>query len=125
VAPAAPGAAAAPSGYPDLAPGESRKLYGEIPFEIELEPTCATVGTVMRAAIRTVPDALVGGAVRYSDGQPHGDYSWGRTPTGDWVWTWTIKPDVPTGKADAMVTGGNSESGGGAAMATFVVADRC
>jgi hypothetical protein len=112
--------------YPPLKAGQTGKIWGDMPLEIELTPTCATVGTAMRAVVRTVPGASVGGAVRYADNDPHGDLTWGpRVPTGEHVWTWTIKPGVPTGLATAMVTAGKSGESGAAVQAAFDVAETC
>lgn len=130
---AAPGSTPVPTekGMPDLKPGESKKIWGEMAMDLDVKPACAIVGTVMKAVIRTEPDASIGGAVQYSDNNPHEDFTYApHHPTGEHVWTWTIKPVVPKGKATVMVTAGKArhpsepQRGAGAAAA-FMVAERC
>jgi hypothetical protein len=86
-----------------------------MPIDVKVTPVCSSVGSVMHATVKTDPSSQIIALAHYHDGSAHQHYSWGNADaSGMYIWTWTIKPDTPSGEAFVIVEANTGQKGNSA-----------
>lgn len=94
---------AGPEGYPG--PDGNNP---DFPLRLRLVPLCVHNGEKITATIQSKPNARLAFIASHPDGDPRGNHSVGWLgPTGEYVHSWVIAPDVPSGRGRFMVTTGD------------------